>query len=85
MLADAMRNASVTATRMVNSPQAMSMWAKAKAWPGEHPFAFGVLVSGAKTSFSDLLVQKVVGEFICKQIALGHEHESASVFSVACC
>lgn len=28
--------------------------------PSEHPFAFGVLVSGVKTSLSDLLVQKVV-------------------------
>jgi hypothetical protein len=57
-----MSRASVTATRVANSPQAMSAWSKLKAWPGEHPFAFGVVVSGVKTSFSDLLVQKVIGE-----------------------
>lgn len=57
MLAEAVSKAS---TRVVNSPQAMSVWSKAKAWPSEHPFAFGVIVSGFKTSFSDLLVQKVV-------------------------
>lgn len=37
-----------------------SMWSRLKSVPSEHPFAFGVFVSGVKTSFSDLLVQKVV-------------------------
>lgn len=37
-----------------------SLWSRLKSVPSEHPFAFGVVVSGVKTSFSDLLVQKVV-------------------------
>ena len=37
-----------------------SVWSRLKSVPSEHPFAFGVFVSGVKTSFSDLLVQKVV-------------------------
>jgi predicted amino acid-binding ACT domain protein len=39
---------------------ARSVWSRAKAIPIEHPFAFGFFISGFKTSFSDLLVQKVV-------------------------
>lgn len=37
-----------------------NLWSRLKSVPSEHPFAFGVVVSGVKTSFSDLLVQKVV-------------------------
>lgn len=37
-----------------------SLWSKAKTIPVQYPFAFGVILSGFKTSFSDLLVQKVV-------------------------
>lgn len=37
-----------------------SVWSKAKAIPAEYPFTFGMVLSGFKTSFSDLLVQKVV-------------------------
>jgi hypothetical protein len=37
-----------------------SLWSRVKSVPSEHPFAFGVLISGFKTSLSDLLVQKVV-------------------------
>jgi hypothetical protein len=37
-----------------------SLWSKAKTIPVKYPFAFGVILSGFKTSFSDLLVQKVV-------------------------
>ena len=74
MLAEAINRASVTATRVVNSPQAQSVWAKAKAWPGEHPFAFGVIVSGVKTSFSDLLVQKVVGKYLALDYVVSLYH-----------
>ena len=35
-------------------------WSKAKQIPAKYPLAFGVVLSGFKTSFSDLLVQKVV-------------------------
>jgi hypothetical protein len=35
------------------------LWSKAKAVPVSFPFRFGVVLSGFKTSFSDLLVQKV--------------------------
>lgn len=37
-----------------------SIWSQAKKIPAKYPMAFGVIVSGFKTSFSDLLVQKVV-------------------------
>lgn len=36
------------------------LWSAAKKVPVKYPFAFGVVLSGFKTSFSDLLVQKVV-------------------------
>jgi len=36
------------------------LWSKAKTIPARYPLAFGVVLSGCKTSFSDLLVQKVV-------------------------
>lgn len=36
------------------------MWNKVSSVPAKYPFAFGVAFSGFKTSFSDLLVQKVV-------------------------
>jgi len=37
-----------------------SLWSRLRSIPVEYPFAFGVVFSGFKTSFSDLLVQKVV-------------------------
>eukprot|EP00934_Nitzschia_sp_Nitz4_P004756 Nitzschia sp. Nitz4//scaffold39_size137210//65978//67336//NITZ4_003203-RA/size137210-processed-gene-0.90-mRNA-1//1//CDS//3329550395//4746//frame0 len=37
-----------------------SLWSKVSSIPATYPFAFGVILSGCKTSFSDLLVQKVV-------------------------
>ncbi len=37
-----------------------SLWSQAKKIPIRYPLAFGVVLSGFKTSFSDLLVQKVV-------------------------
>ena len=37
-----------------------TMWSRLKSVPVEYPLAFGVVISTAKTSFSDLLVQKVV-------------------------
>jgi predicted amino acid-binding ACT domain protein len=37
-----------------------SLWNRAKQIPIKYPMAFGVVLSGSKTSFSDLLVQKVV-------------------------
>jgi len=39
---------------------ASRIWSRAKSVPAKYPMAFGVVVSGFKTSFSDLLVQKVV-------------------------
>lgn len=41
-------------------PPKSSLWNQAKSIPLQYPFAFGVILSGFKTSFSDLLVQKVV-------------------------
>lgn len=38
------------------------LWSRTKAIPAKYPLAFGVIVSGFKTSFSDLLVQKVVNQ-----------------------
>ena len=37
-----------------------TVWSRVKAIPKTYPLAFGVMFSGFKTSFSDLLVQKVV-------------------------
>jgi len=37
-----------------------SIWSQAKKIPARYPMAFGIVLSGCKTSFSDLLVQKVV-------------------------
>lgn len=37
-----------------------SVWSRLKTVPVRYPLAFGVVFSGFKTSFSDLLVQKVV-------------------------
>jgi hypothetical protein len=37
-----------------------TLWTKVSSVPAKYPFAFGVAFSGFKTSFSDLLVQKVI-------------------------
>ncbi len=37
-----------------------TLWSRVRSLPAAYPFAFGVVLSGFKTSFSDLLVQKVV-------------------------
>jgi predicted amino acid-binding ACT domain protein len=37
-----------------------SLWSQAKKIPIQYPMAFGIALSGCKTSFSDLLVQKVI-------------------------
>jgi predicted amino acid-binding ACT domain protein len=37
-----------------------SLWQKAQKIPVQYPMAFGVVLSGFKTSFSDILVQKVI-------------------------
>ena len=37
-----------------------TIWSQARKVPAKYPFAFGVILSGFKTSFSDLVVQKVV-------------------------
>jgi hypothetical protein len=42
------------------SSTSAAVWSKVKNVPVKYPFAFGVILSGFKTSFSDLLVQKVV-------------------------
>ena len=39
---------------------AKTTWSRLKSIPATYPLAFGVVFSGLKTSFSDLLVQKVV-------------------------
>eukprot|EP00527_Entomoneis_sp_CCMP2396_P003509 CAMPEP_0198151686 /NCGR_PEP_ID=MMETSP1443-20131203/56617_1 /TAXON_ID=186043 /ORGANISM="Entomoneis sp., Strain CCMP2396" /LENGTH=435 /DNA_ID=CAMNT_0043817441 /DNA_START=119 /DNA_END=1422 /DNA_ORIENTATION=- len=39
---------------------ARTLFSRIKTIPMEYPFAFGVVFSGFKTSFSDLMVQKVV-------------------------
>jgi predicted amino acid-binding ACT domain protein len=44
----------------VNAVSSGSLWSKVKSVPARYPFAFGVVLSGFKTSASDLLVQKVV-------------------------
>ena len=43
-----------------SSPAAKSAFSTIKSVPAKYPLAFGVIFSGCKTSFSDLLVQKVV-------------------------
>jgi len=53
-----MASTAVAATRAVTGSP--SVWSKIKSIPVEYPLAFGVVFSGFKTSFSDLLVQKVV-------------------------
>jgi hypothetical protein len=35
-------------------------WSRLQTIPATYPLAFGIVFSGVKTSFSDLLVQKVV-------------------------
>lgn len=42
------------------TPAARTAWNRVTSIPATYPFAFGVVFSGLKTSFSDLLVQKVV-------------------------
>lgn len=42
------------------SAASSSLWAKVSSVPVKYPLAFGVILSGCKTSLSDLLVQKVV-------------------------
>jgi len=50
-----------TVARRGNSAMTASrFWSKARAVPFEYPLAFGVVLSGCKTSFADLLVQKVI-------------------------
>jgi predicted amino acid-binding ACT domain protein len=48
------------ATKTVVGAASRSTWSRIKSVPVQYPFAFGFVVSGFKTSFSDLLVQKVV-------------------------
>lgn len=52
-------NIASTASKVASS-QTTSVWSLLSSYPRSHPFIFGVVVSGFKTSFSDLLVQKVV-------------------------
>ena len=51
---------SVVPRRMTSMSSSSRLWSKAKTIPARYPLAFGVVLSGCKTSFSDLLVQKVV-------------------------
>jgi len=48
------------AYRISNFSAASRLWSRARSVPANYPLAFGVFLSGTKTSFSDLLVQKVV-------------------------
>lgn len=50
----------VVSSRLFSSTAAKSVYSRLTHIPIEYPFAFGVVFSGIKTSFSDLLVQKVV-------------------------
>ena len=47
-------------TSFASSAASRTLWTRVKSIPMAYPFAFGVVLSGFKTSFSDLLVQKVV-------------------------
>ena len=47
-------------TSVMNATTAKTAWNRLRSIPATYPFAFGVAISCAKTSFSDLLVQKVV-------------------------
>ena len=51
---------SMAARRVAMTSTATRFWSKAKTVPITYPLAFGIVLSGFKTSFSDLLVQKVV-------------------------
>ena len=54
---------SIIARKFTASAQAIassSAFTKMKSIPAKYPFGFGVILSGCKTSFSDLLVQKVI-------------------------
>jgi hypothetical protein len=51
---------SPTTMASVAAPAAKSAWSRLGSVPARYPFYFGVFFSGFKTSFSDLLVQKVV-------------------------
>jgi predicted amino acid-binding ACT domain protein len=42
------------------APAVRSVWSRLRSVPAQYPLAFGVVLSGFKTSFSDLLVQKVI-------------------------
>lgn len=55
-----MATASVAARGASSIPAASHLWSRAKALPAKHPLAFGIVVSGVKTSVMDLVVQKVV-------------------------
>ena len=43
-----------------NPKMASRLWNRMRSIPVEYPFAFGVVFSGAKTSISDLMAQKLV-------------------------
>ena len=47
---------------------AQTLWSRIKTVPKAYPFAFGLVISGFKTSFSDLLVQKVIEQKEWKQV-----------------
>jgi predicted amino acid-binding ACT domain protein len=47
-------------TSLVASRSTSLWWTQAKSIPMKYPMAFGIVLSGFKTSFSDLMVQKVI-------------------------
>lgn len=52
--------ASIVTNRVTATSTAYRFWSRTRSVPAKYPLAFGVVLSGFKTSFSDLLVQKVV-------------------------
>lgn len=54
------RSVTTAANSAATNPITQSVVSTVTAVPAKYPFAFGVLFSGCKTSFSDYLVQKVV-------------------------
>jgi hypothetical protein len=62
------RLVSIMASAAAMTVASRSVWSRVSSVPARYPFAFGVVLSGTKTSFSDLLVQKVVEQKEWKDI-----------------
>ena len=53
-------NATAVTSSTSSSSSAALVWSRMKTIPLHYPFGFGIILSGVKTSASDLLVQTVV-------------------------